>query len=253
MSKEINTLKLVWDNGKKTATQSTLISDIRVNNIINNMVSVGPIDFYIIDFFDKSLSHVSQSIHDIHGFMPETVTFDDIINTIHPEDMNFVANAEQSYLNFIYNNIGKEHILNYKANYSFRSKMKNGEYHLMNHQAIVLTVDENGNFGKSLNIHTDINHITKINSFTFSLIGLESYPSYTDVKVIQDSSQYTLLTSREIEIIKLISEGLQNKTIAEKLNISNFTVKTHRKNIYKKLNCRSATELINKCISMGLL
>ena len=253
MSKEINTLKLVWDNGKKTATQSTLISDIRVNNIINNMVSVGPIYFYIIDFFDKSLSHVSQSIHDIHGFMPETVTFDDIINTIHPEDMNFVSNAEQSCLDFIYNNIGKEHILNYKTNYSFRSKMKNGEYHLMNHQAIVLTVDENGNFGKSLNIHTDINHITKINSFTFSLIGLESYPSYTDVKVIQDSSQYTLLTSREIEIIKLISEGLQNNTIAEKLNISNFTVKTHRKNIYKKLNCRNAAELINKCISMGLL
>ncbi len=253
MSKETNKLQIVWDNGKKTATQSTLIPDIRVNNIINSLVSVGPFYFYIIDFFDKSLSHVSQSIQDIHGFCPETVTFDDIINTIHPEDMNFVASAENANLDFMYTNIGKECILHYKANYSFRSRMKNGDYHLLNHQAIILTVDENGNFGKSLNIHTDINHITKINSFTYSLIGLSGYPSYTDINVVQDSSEYTLFTSREIEIIKLIREGLQNKIIAKNLNISEFTIKTHRKNIYKKSNCKNATELINKCISIGLL
>ena len=253
MTKETNKLKIVWDNGKKTAIQSTLIPDVSFNSIINNLVSVGPFYFYIIDFFDRSLSHVSPSIQDIHGFDPETVTFDDIINSIHPDDMDFVANAEEANLNFLYNTLGKEHVLHYKVNYSFRSKMKNGEYHMLNHQAIILTVDENGNFGKSLNIHTDINHISKTNCLTFSLIGLSGYPSYTNIKVKQNLNEYTLFTSREIEIIKLINEGLQNKEIAESLNISEHTIKTHRKNIYKKSDSKNATELINKCISVGLL
>lgn len=253
MTKGTNKLKIVWDNGKKTAVQSTLIPELSFNSIINNLVSVGPFYFYVIDFFDRSLSHVSPSIQDIHGFDPETVTFDDIINSIHPDDMDFVAKAEEANLNFLYNTIGRENVLHYKQNYSFRSKMKNGEYSMLNHQAIILTVDENGNFGKSLNIHTDIDHITKTNCLTFSLIGLQGYPSYTNIKVIPNPIEYTLFSTREIEIIKLISEGLQNKEIAKNLYISENTIKTHRKNIYKKSNCKNATELINKCIGIGLI
>lgn len=44
-----------------------------------------------------------------------------------------------------------------------------------------------------------------------------------------------LLSSRESELIKLIADGMTNKMIAEKLFISIHTVKTHRKNIIKKL------------------
>lgn len=131
--------------------------------------------------------------------------------------------------------------------------MKDGKYSMLNHQAIILTVDENGNFGKSLNIHTDIDHITKTNCLTFSLIVLQCFPSYTNIKVNQNSSGYTLFTSREIEIIKLISEGMKNKEIDKRLSISENTIKTHRKNIYKKSNCKNATELINKCISIELI
>lgn len=44
-----------------------------------------------------------------------------------------------------------------------------------------------------------------------------------------------LLSSRETELIYLITEGLTNKEIAEKLFLSVHTIKTHRKNIIKKL------------------
>ncbi len=50
-------------------------------------------------------------------------------------------------------------------------------------------------------------------------------------------------TKRERQIIELIIEGLDNQTIAEKLFISINTVGTHRKNIFKKLDVHSATEL----------
>lgn len=52
-----------------------------------------------------------------------------------------------------------------------------------------------------------------------------------------------LLTSREIDILKLVGAGLSTKEIADKLNISTFTVSTHRKNINTKLNIESLREM----------
>lgn len=52
------------------------------------------------------------------------------------------------------------------------------------------------------------------------------------------------LTKRELELIKLLSEGLANKTAADKLNVTYFTINQHLKNIYKKLNINSKAELI---------
>ena len=53
-----------------------------------------------------------------------------------------------------------------------------------------------------------------------------------------------MLTDREMEIIHLIKQGYKTKTIAEKLFLSDYTVETHRKNILRKLQLTSASELI---------
>ncbi|MGN5953402.1 response regulator [Sphingobacterium lactis] len=52
------------------------------------------------------------------------------------------------------------------------------------------------------------------------------------------------LSSRELEIIRLIKQGLPTKQIADTLNLSIYTVETHRKNINRKLNVQSPTELL---------
>ena len=57
-------------------------------------------------------------------------------------------------------------------------------------------------------------------------------------------SQQHNLTTREVEIIKLIVNELSTKQIAEKLQISPRTVDTHRKNILNKINTRSIVGLI---------
>jgi DNA-binding NarL/FixJ family response regulator len=53
------------------------------------------------------------------------------------------------------------------------------------------------------------------------------------------------LSPREIEIAQLIIEGLKNKDIAEQLNIAYETVKTHRKNIFRKLQINHVSQLIH--------
>ena len=60
-------------------------------------------------------------------------------------------------------------------------------------------------------------------------------------------------TPREIEILKLVSEGLSNKEIGEQLFISHRTVDTHRTNIMKKLDVHNIAGLIHFAIRNGLI
>lgn len=61
------------------------------------------------------------------------------------------------------------------------------------------------------------------------------------------------LTKREVEIIKLISEGLTSQQMADKLFISPRTVETHRANLMKKLSVKNAIELVKKAEQLQLL
>ena len=61
------------------------------------------------------------------------------------------------------------------------------------------------------------------------------------------------LTSREIEIIKLMEQDLSNKQLAEALSISIRTVETHRKNIFKKTNTSNVLTLVKWAYQHKLL
>jgi DNA-binding CsgD family transcriptional regulator len=61
------------------------------------------------------------------------------------------------------------------------------------------------------------------------------------------------LTKRQFEILELLSQGLTNKEIAEKLFLSTRTVDMHVSHILERLNCRRRMEALNKAKELGLL
>ena len=61
------------------------------------------------------------------------------------------------------------------------------------------------------------------------------------------------LSKREQEILVLISKGLTSQRIGNTLFISKYTVETHRKNILRKLELNSSTELVKFAIQQGLV
>ena len=61
------------------------------------------------------------------------------------------------------------------------------------------------------------------------------------------------LTDRETQILNLLCEGMNYRSIAEKIFLSAHTVKTHIKNIYKKLHVNSRAEAVNKAIRDKLI
>ena len=61
------------------------------------------------------------------------------------------------------------------------------------------------------------------------------------------------LSGREMEIMKLVAEGGATRKIAEKLELSIFTVHTHRRNILRKLGLRNTTELALYAVKEGII
>jgi len=64
---------------------------------------------------------------------------------------------------------------------------------------------------------------------------------------------YELLTPREREILQLVAEGKSNKEVANLLNLSLYTVETHRGHILQKLNLHSVPELILYAVRKGII
>ena len=64
---------------------------------------------------------------------------------------------------------------------------------------------------------------------------------------------YDLLTPREREILQLLAELKSNKEIAQRLNLSSYTVETHRRNLQEKLNLHSLAELILYAVRKGVI
>jgi len=61
------------------------------------------------------------------------------------------------------------------------------------------------------------------------------------------------LTTREIEVLELIAEGLSNKAIATRLGISDQTVKFHASSIQGKLGAANRTDAVRRAVRHGLV
>ena len=70
---------------------------------------------------------------------------------------------------------------------------------------------------------------------------------------LNEPSENKLLTPRELEILQLIAEECTNKEISEKLFISERTVETHRKNIFRKTKTNSLVGLIKFAYANNLI
>jgi DNA-binding CsgD family transcriptional regulator len=100
------------------------------------------------------------------------------------------------------------------------------------------TISRHYRDGKNLLSYTQ--PLQRLNDFSFLKEIVEERYSFFN----KHFYRFDLLTQREREILKLIAEGDTNKTISEKLYISFQTVKTHRKNICRKLETGKLIDIV---------
>ena len=80
---------------------------------------------------------------------------------------------------------------------------------------------------------------------------LEDYVRLMRERRIQDS--YDLLTEREREVLQLLAEGKSNKEAATILNLSTYTIETHRQNLMQKLGLHNTAEIVLYAVRKAII
>lgn len=86
--------------------------------------------------------------------------------------------------------------------------------------------------------------------------GLEHHPIFQGSKILIKGEARMLrefllqkgLSNREVEVAELVSKGMANKEVADRLFVTEKTVKFHLTNIYKKMAIKSRSQLIVWCL-----
>ena len=80
-----------------------------------------------------------------------------------------------------------------------------------------------------------------------------SVPATTHFSLNEQRLKDLGITRRELEILELIAQGLSNREIADKLFVSENTVKTHSSHLFDKLSARSRNQAVQIAKELGLI
>lgn len=86
-----------------------------------------------------------------------------------------------------------------------------------------------------------------------TVIGQEFVPKLLEDAARGVNVQRSEITAREFEVLELVAQGLANREIAERLDISTRTAQKHVENLFKKFNVHDRTELVANAFRRGLI
>ncbi|MCJ7933266.1 MAG: helix-turn-helix transcriptional regulator [Chryseobacterium sp.] len=228
-----------------------------IESIIGEMFAPGKFYYYIINFADSTICNHHENILTMHGLNKYPVHLKEITDLIHPDDLEFVMEAERMCIEKMKEIDGFDYQQELKTSYCFRMRTSKGNYELFHHQALHTHKDEHGRLLQAVNIHSNIEHITHQNSYTVLVSGINGREDFHQMQWLKQDKMYeskpVIFTKREVEIINCIAKGYSAGKISDLLSISEETVRTHRKNILKKSDSKNSSELIKKAFEWGYL
>jgi DNA-binding CsgD family transcriptional regulator len=206
--------------------------------------------FCVFDMIRMKMEFSSQGSLQMLGIKPDELTPYHFKEATHPDDLK----RNELGIGKLFN-LGHEIFVARKgdilisADFRFRNLIGNYSNQLV--QCYVFYCPLPADTVYLLNINTDIEWCKKPKCGTHYYLGNDlSYFRYPDEELLMTGHVFTI---RELEIIKLIHEGLDSEKIAEKLFLSKHTVNTHRKNILKKSGKTNISDLIYNLHERGLL
>lgn len=219
---------------------------VEVNEQVLELFDTANQFFFIADYSSLRMLYVSPNIEQVLGYKASGYDFPKHFEIIHPDDHmavfeigKMVLNRELNYIS----GLSDRHVVLYMV---YRVARINGKY-----TRISLTVSrhidpENGIY--EMVVIRDISHIHCGTRVSFSLLGGRPFREVPEVH-----GESPAISRREQEIIYHISQGLTSKRIAGELNISEFTVNTHRKNIMRKTGTNNLVDMLIFATTNGII
>jgi DNA-binding CsgD family transcriptional regulator len=198
--------------------------------VVKNTLNKQPYILWIDDYVNLKPFYLNDKAKAFYGFKSNDLSkygFDFLKDLIHPDNYIYLKNSVKVF--------GKNplHIQVEPT----KVKTSSGEYQWVYIACRAFSFDKRGNTMYLLSLIFDIDE----------LVGstIIKNAAYQDSSFIfANQHVYDALTIRQKEIAKLIVNGKKNHEIAKQLSLSNETIKTHRKNLMKKLNVKNAAELV---------
>jgi len=206
--------------------------------------------FFIGDIIRLKVLFTSKGSYDLLGIEPANFDPAILLSATHPNDLKRNSNTRTLTIN-----AGQDLFIKRKGTVNistyFKMKNKEGNYRNLLFQNYLFFSHLPDETVYTLMVFTDISqiHIAKNTYYHFSENENSDF-RFPDAEMLNPDN---LFTTREFEIIQLISKGLSSKLIADRLFLSVHTINTHRRNILKKAGELSMPELIHTMKENGVI
>lgn len=186
------------------------------------------------------LQYASENSERIFGFRPKEMTKDTLIDffaLIHPDDLTAVKQC----LDFMRGYVPYDPEL-FRFVTFYRMKNGKGEYLHVKEEKLALKTEEN----KYIYFMTFCD-ITATEKFIHVNMDIYKKSNGTFLKIssYNPKQQEKIITPRQNDIAQLIVKGFSNQEIADRLRVSIFTVKNHKRMLFRKVNVKNSIELAN--------
>ncbi len=216
-------------------------------DIVTNVARMAALSRSAVAVYDSTrLEHIYESPAHKGRFKGGDGTYSEII--IHPEDYVAVIKNAISAMKFVFKN--NSNAINIKMIRTYRAFVY-GKFRNITEEFIPLKTDAKGNIWLLLSItNISVNQNPPLNVRSTIIDNASG-----DVFSLSDEmyASESILSAREIEVLKLVAQGKLSKEIADILQISIATVNTHRQNILQHLNADNSMEAVSHAHSLGLI
>lgn len=209
---------------------------------------------FVVDVYKCRYAYASSNFVDLLGYDDHKIATlerqgDYLESRIHPDDRAQLETLQIKLSQFIYS-LPPEQRNDYSNIYSFRILNAKQQYVRVTSRHQVLEQDCNGKAWLVIGYMDISPDQKKSESVDCTVLNLKSGEMFSPSPSLVSPVN---LTNREIEILRLIQNGMLSKEIADKLCISIHTVNIHRQNLLRKLGVQNSFEAIRLGQECGLL
>lgn len=214
--------------------------------------------FYVVQFPMGKYHFMGKQQERVSGYANEEFMEKGIelfLQCLHPEEINIILKEiYQDIIRFIASQESDDDKKRLQFQYNYRFRRKNGRYANLFEQIQALELDETGRVSLALGNVIMLQNAEilplRLSIRQFKTDGMSKTVFSKNYSSIQFNYKITM---REEEVLRHLASGKTSKEIANQLCISPNTVDTHRRNLLKKLKCKSVVELTRIAFNNALL
>lgn len=222
-------------------------------------LAISPYFWFISNNMEMRTKMLSENIEDFTPFTKEEWLDSDtdfFINLFHPDDRFYLMGAFEFSAKMVFM-MGESKEKYIRFNFYGRMLDKNRNYRWILLQSPLQYRNKNNEIESSLVIIYDLSHFQISNQPLLSIMDFSNneiqYFKHIEQNIRQIEVEKPAITKREKEILKLMATGLNSPEIASSLFISYHTVENHKRNLRKKTNTKTSSELIAFTMTHSLL